>query len=72
MQAACMAFNDFLARLHGFRLDRNDDFETQRFRLVHGHYSNESSECKSGSVFDRYSGKGDRSSLIKQLKNNVD
>ncbi len=72
MQAACMAFNDFLARLHGFRLDNNDDFETQRFRLVHGHYSNESSECKSGSVFDKYSGKGDRSFLIKQLKNNVD
>ena len=72
IQAACMAFNDFLARLHGFRLDRNDDFATQRFRLVHGHYSNESSECKSVSVFDKYSGMGDRSFLIKQLKNNVD
>ena len=72
MQAACMAFNDFLARLHGFRLDRNDDFATQRFRLAHGHYSNESSECKSVSVFDKYSGMGDRSFLIKQLKNNVD
>ena len=72
MQAACMAFNDFLARLHGFRLDRNDDFATQRFRLVHGHYSNESSEYKSASVFDKYSGMGDRSFLIRKLKNNVD
>ena len=72
MQAACMAFNDFLARLHGFRLDRNDDFAIQRFRLAHGHYSNESSEYKSASVFDKYSGMGDRSFLIRKLKNNVD
>ncbi len=72
MQAACMAFNDFLARLHGFRLDRNDDFATQRFRLVHGHYSSEASEVKSTSVFDKYSGMGDRSFLIQKLKKIAD
>ena len=72
MQAACMAFNDFLARLHGFRLDCNDDFATQRFRLVHGHYSHTPSEDQSLSVFDPYSGMGDRSFLIRRLKNNVD
>lgn len=68
MQAACMAFNDFLARLHRFRLDKNDDFVTQRFRLVHGHYSNEAAESGLISVFEKYSGMGDRSFLIQRLK----
>ena len=72
MQAACMAFNDFLARLHGFRLDCNDDFAIQRFRLVHGHYSHAASEEQAPSVFDPHSGMGDHSFLIRKLKHDVD
>ncbi len=72
MQAACMAFNDFLSRLHSLRLDGNDDFAVQRFRLVHGHYSNEASGRETTSVFSKYTGMGERSLLIQQLKNHDD
>lgn len=68
MQAACMAFNDFLARLHGFRLDDNDDFSEQRFRLVHGHYDAEKAEMNPSSIFKKYSGMGDRSFLMQKLR----
>lgn len=69
MQAACMSFNDFLARLHGFRLDANDEFATQRFQLVHGHYENHQAKAdKPDSLFGKYSGMGDASQLLQQLK----
>lgn len=68
MQAACLAFNDFLARLHHFRLDRNDDFANQRFRLVHGSYENQQKKSKSDSMFRKYSGMGENSFLIQRLK----
>ena len=71
MQAACLAFNDFLARLHGFRLDRNDDFAVQRFRFVHGHYENKQESGKSVSVFSKYTGMGERSFLMKKLKSHA-
>ena len=69
MQAACLAFNDFLARLHHFRLDQNDDFANQRFRLVHGSYENQEEKCDSESVFQKYSGMGEKSFLVQRLKN---
>ena len=72
MQAACLAFNDFLARLHGFRLDKNDDFSVQRFRLVHGHYDNKQENDESISVFSKYAGMGERSFLIRKLRNHAD
>ena len=69
MQAACLSFNDFLARLHHFRLDQNDDFANQRFRLVHGSYENQEEKCDSESVFQKYSGMGEKSFLVQRLKN---
>lgn len=69
MQAACMAFNDFLARLHHFRLDSNDDFANQRFRLVHGSYEYQTEQCDTDSIFQKYAGMGERSFLLQRLKN---
>ncbi len=68
MQAACMAFNDFLARLHIFRLDSNDDFANQRFRLVHGNYEYRKETSDPESIFHKYSGMGEKSFLIQNLK----
>ena len=68
MQAACMAFNDFLARIHQFRLDDNREFATQRFRLAHGCYENEMDQGGPHSLMKKYVGTGDRSLLV---KNNV-
>ena len=68
MQAACMAFNDFIARLHAFRLDQSREFATQRFRLVHGCFECESDDGKPHRLFERYQGAGDSSLLV---RNNV-
>ena len=38
MQAACMGVNDFLARIHEYRLDSNNEFDIQRMSLTHGFY----------------------------------
>lgn len=69
MQAACMAFNDFMSRLHNFRLDDNAEFAIQRFRIVHGVYANEAASGKPALIFQKYLGMGDRSFLIQNLKN---
>ena len=68
MQAACLAFNDFLARLHSFRLDDNSKFGTQTFQLVQGCYLSEEDEGDDGSIFKKYLGKGEGSLLIQNLK----
>ena len=68
MQAACMAFNDFLARIHAYRLDRNGDFATQRFRLVHGSYENSPDAACAHPLFAPHVGTGDRSLLV---RNNI-
>ena len=68
MQAACMAFNDFLARIHRFRLDDNAEFSEQRFRFVHGFYMNSKAEGERSPIFEKYAGMGDKSFLIKKLK----
>ena len=68
MQAACMAFNDFLARIHKFRLDDNREFSAQRFRLVHGSYENEMDQGGPHPLMKKYAGTGDASLLV---KNNV-
>ncbi len=67
-QAACLAFNDFLARLHIFRLDSNDDFETQRFQLVQGYYSNSTAGARKHTIFEKNLGMGDRSFWHKTRK----
>ena len=68
MQAACMAFNDFLARVHGYRLDDNNEFATQRFRLAHGCYENGTDAGRPHPLFEKYLGTGDKSLLV---KNNI-
>jgi len=72
MQAACLAFNDFMARLHNFRLDDNSEFAVQRFRAVHGSYTNEEATGAPDPVFQKYLGMGDRSFLIRNLKSHAD
>ena len=68
MQAACMAFNDFLARVHAYRFDPNREFATQRFRLVHGSYENTPDGVCAHPLLQRYMGTGDRSVLV---RNNI-
>lgn len=68
MQAACMAFNDFMARIHTYRFDDNYEFGTQRFRLVHGCYENDMDTGIPHPLLKRYKGTGDRSLLV---KNNI-
>ena len=65
MQAACMAFNDFLSRIHSFRLDQDQEFAVQRFRLVHGCYEYERDDDGPHRLFVRYKGSGDRSILVR-------
>ncbi len=55
--AASLAVNDFLARLHGFRLDDDREYEIQRFQLTTGHYFHGPSDpCP---VFTRWLGMAD-------------
>ena len=63
MQAACMAVNDFLARLHRFRFDDNRDFESQRFSLSNGYYAHANCSPKK-EIFDKYRAMGDKSELL--------
>ena len=72
MQAACLAFNDFMSRLHNFRLDENSEFAVQRFRFVHGFYASETADGGPAPLFQKYLGMGDRSFLIQSLKKNAD
>ncbi|MCY4225954.1 MAG: ThiF family adenylyltransferase [Bacteroidetes bacterium] len=64
MQAACMTFNDFMARVHHFRIDSNGQFSTQRFRLVHGCYENTMDDQGPHPLLERYMGSGDKSLLV--------
>ena len=68
MQAACLAFNDFMARVHAYRLDRNQNFATQRLRLVHGAYEATADSGAPHPLFAEYAGMGDASVLV---QNNV-
>ena len=68
MQAACMAFNDFMARIHAYRFDDNREFGTQRFRLVHGSYENDTDTGSPHPLLKRYRGMGDGSLLV---RNNI-
>ncbi len=68
MQASCLAFNDFLARVSGFRLDANEEFTTQRFRLVHGSFEIDADREKPHRLLRPYIGAGDQSLLV---RNNI-
>ncbi len=65
MQAACMLFNDFMARIHTYRFDDNSEFATQRFRLVHGFYENNTDKGRPHPLMKKYTGSGDKSLLVK-------
>ena len=65
MQASCLAFNDFLARIHNYRLDDNNEFNIQRMSLTHGYYKNETSVNNVHPLFVKDLGKGDKSNLLK-------
>ncbi len=68
MQAACMAFNDLMARLHDFRLDANDSFAVQQMQLVQGYYSNRHAEPgQADKLFGKYAGMGDSSPLLQSI-----
>lgn len=65
MQAACLAFNDFLARITGFRLDDNEEYTMQRLRLVHGSFEVDAAKGGPHELFGRYMGTGDASLLVR-------
>ncbi len=65
MQAACLAFNDFLARISNFRLDSNGEFTTQRFRLVHGSFENDTAKGEPHDLLKPYVASGDKSLLVR-------
>lgn len=65
MQAACMLFNDFMARIHSYRFDDNSGFATQRFRLVHGFYENNADRAAPHPLMKKYTGSGDKSLLVR-------
>ena len=64
MQAACLSVNDFLARLHGYRLDPNSKFTAQSLSLTQGHYRNSEKEPNEKSFFKKHFAKGDTSSKM--------
>lgn len=72
MQAACMACNDFFARIHPFRFDDNKEFAAQRFRLVHGCYENAEQTGGPCPLFAKYAGMGDKSILVKNNLRDVE
>lgn len=65
MQAACLAFNDFMARIHSYRLDDNREFAAQWFRIVHGYYESAARNAGPHPLFAKYAGVGDKSILVK-------
>ena len=68
MQAACLAFNDFMARIHPYRMDDNQEFAVQRFRIAHGHYMQNAADKQQSKLFEKWAGTGDNSILV---KNNI-
>ncbi len=63
MQMASTAVNEFLARLHPYRLDDNSDFSTVRTSFIQGVNYLEPDRCASG-TFLRHIGKGDVRPLL--------
>jgi hypothetical protein len=63
MQMASTAVNEFLARLHPYRLDENSEFSTVRTSFIQGIDYLEPDRNASGSFF-RYIGKGDIRPLL--------
>lgn len=67
MQASCLVFNDFMARIHIYRLDDNSHFCIQKMSLTHGYYKAEKTTNKVHPLFSKELGKADQSNLIKTI-----
>ncbi len=67
MQAACMAFNDFMARIHHYRIDDNSEFDIQRMSLTHGYYEHKKDNNTIHPLFLKDLGKADQSNLLKSI-----
>lgn len=63
MQVASTAVNEFLARIHPYRLDANSEAATVRISFVQGHTYREP-ECNPSGMFKRHLGRGDTSPLL--------
>lgn len=68
MQAACMTFNDFMARIHNYRLDDNSEFSIQKISLTHGYYKHKQDNSGIHQLFIKDLGKADQSNLLKYAK----
>ncbi len=53
-----MNVNDFLARVHGYRLDDNSKFDIQRMSLTHSYYQNQEDNTWNTSYFSKKSRNG--------------
>ncbi len=67
MQAACMSFNDFIARIHNYRLDSNCDFAIQQMSLTHGYYRHQKNKQGLHPLFAKNFSKADQSDLLKLI-----
>ena len=67
MQAACISINDFLARIHGYRLDDNNKFDIQRMSLTHGYYQNQADNTEIHPIFIKNLGMADQSYLLRSI-----
>jgi len=63
MQLAAMAVNEFLARLHPYRSDGNDLFDSHRLSLKHG-FTKAESHPVSCQLLMKYVGRGDMTPLL--------
>lgn len=61
---SCLAVNDFLARIHPFRIQQNKDCAIQRFVLTEPYFFNESADAVD-SFFIKNTGRGDAEPLLK-------
>ena len=68
MQASCMSFNDFMARIHNYRLDDNDEFNVQKISLTHGYYEHCRDDSGIHDLFLKNFSKADRSELLKMVR----
>ncbi len=60
MLCASLAVNEFLARIHPFRIDKNNEFAITKFELVNWSFNYESEEKQnSENIFSKFIGRGD-------------
>ncbi len=60
MLCASLAVNEFLARIHGFRIDKNNEFAITKFELVNWTFLYESENSQNPeNIFSKFIGKGD-------------